>query len=488
VHAFRAPESSLGDLDAEATASLIAAAADIALVVDGAGVIRDFAMNSEELSRDLAGGEWFGRPWLETVTEDSRPKVEALIRDAAARAAPRWRHINQVAAPGGASVPILFSAVRLGKADRAVAFGRDLRAVSALQQRLMEAQRSVERDYARLRQAETRYRLLFQMSPEPVLVLDAATGKVAEVNPAAARLFGKAARRAITRPFADAFDPGSQASVQSLLSGVRAAGRADDVRARLATEGQPEVVVSASLFRQDDVVSVLVRLSPVLAANALDPITLPKTKSKLLKLVEGVPDGFVVTGQDGRILSANAAFLEMAQIAVEEQAVGEPLDRWFGTPPGVEMEVLMGSLRQRGSVRLFAATLRGEFGAATDVEISAVTVMNGGQPCFGFAIRDVGMRLAAPAKGNTNGGRTTPLRSVEQLTELIGRVPLKDLVREATDVIERLCIEAALDLTSDNRASAAEMLGLSRQSLYVKLRRYGLGDSGPEEGGGAASA
>jgi len=31
-------------------------------------------------------------------------------------------------------------------------------------------------------------------------------------------------------------------------------------------------------------------------------------------------------------------------------------------------------------------------------------------------------------------------------------------------------------LTNDNRASAAEMLGLSRQSLYVKLRRYGIGD------------
>ena len=67
-------------------------------------------------------------------------------------------------------------------------------------------------------------------------------------------------------------------------------------------------------------------------------------------------------------------------------------------------------------------------------------------------------------------------RSVEQLTELIGRVSLKDLVRESTEVIERLAIEAALELTGDNRASAAEMLGLSRQSLYVKLRRYGIGD------------
>ena len=483
MHAFRAPETSLGDLDAEGTASLISAAADIALVVDGDGVIRDLAVNSEELSRELAGGEWFGRPWLDTVTEESRPKVEALMRDAAARATPRWRHINQVAALGGASVPILFSAVRLGKADRAVAFGRDLRAVSTLQQRLMEAQRSVERDYARLRQAETRYRLLFQMSPEPVLVVDAATQKVVEVNPAAGRLFGKAARRAVGRPFPEAFEARSQPAVQSLLSGVRAAARADDVRARLAAEGKPEVVVSASLFRQDDVVSILVRLSPVPAANAADPIALPKAKTKLLKLVEGVPDGFVVTGQDGRVLNANAAFLEMAQLAVEEQALGESLERWFG-PPAVELEVLIASLRQRGSVRLFAATLRGEYGASTEVEISAVTVMNGGQPCFGFAIRDVGMRLPPPSKGGH--GVRTPLRSVEQLTELIGRVPLKDLVREATDVIERLCIEAALDLTSDNRASAAEMLGLSRQSLYVKLRRYGLGDSGAEDAGGAS--
>jgi transcriptional regulator PpsR len=105
------------------------------------------------------------------------------------------------------------------------------------------------------------------------------------------------------------------------------------------------------------------------------------------------------------------------------------------------------------------------------VEISAVAIGNGGLPCFGFAIRNIGPRLDVQPQA----ARAMP-RSVEQLTELIGRVPLKELVRESTDVIEKLCIEAALELTGDNRASAAEMLGLSRQSLYVKLRRYGLGD------------
>jgi DNA-binding NtrC family response regulator len=105
--------------------------------------------------------------------------------------------------------------------------------------------------------------------------------------------------------------------------------------------------------------------------------------------------------------------------------------------------------------------------------------MNGGRPCYGFAIRDVELRLGArPAPPVPVPGA----RSVEQLTELIGRVPMKDLVREATDMIERLCIEAALVYTSDNRASAAEILGVSRQSLYSKLHRHGLGNLSDNEG------
>jgi transcriptional regulator PpsR len=131
----------------------------------------------------------------------------------------------------------------------------------------------------------------------------------------------------------------------------------------------------------------------------------------------------------------------------------------------------MANLRQRANVRLFATSLRGELGAQTDVEISAASAVAGGKPIFSFAIRSVAGRVRSDPKRS----RELP-HSVEQLTELVGRVSLKELVRETTDMIERLCIEAALELTRDNRASAAEMLGLSRQSLYVKLRRYGLGD------------
>jgi transcriptional regulator PpsR len=202
--------------------------------------------------------------------------------------------------------------------------------------------------------------------------------------------------------------------------------------------------------------------------------------------MDGSPDGFVVTGSDGRVITANAAFLQLAQLPNESQARGESLDRWLGRT-GVDLEILTANLRQHGSVRLFATTIRGELGESSEVEISATTVMNGGQPCFGLAIRDVARRLPRDPRGDPRGDQGgDPARqrrlppSLEHLSELIGRVALKDLVREATDVIERLCIEAALELTRDNRASAAEILGLSRQSLYVKLRRYGLGPLSPE--------
>jgi DNA-binding NtrC family response regulator len=56
----------------------------------------------------------------------------------------------------------------------------------------------------------------------------------------------------------------------------------------------------------------------------------------------------------------------------------------------------------------------------------------------------------------------------------VGRRPIKDIVGDTVDTIERMCIESALEFTHNNRASAAEMLGLSRQSLYVKLRKFGI--------------
>ena len=155
---FESPLKSFGGLDAESAANLIAAAADVALVVDVHGVIRDVACGSDEFAQESCKN-WVGRPWIDTVTIETKPKIEALLRDAGIKGERKWRQVNH-AYSKGADVPFSYSAVQVGHDGRIVAFGRDLRANAALQQRLVDAQQSMERDYWRLRHVETRYRLL----------------------------------------------------------------------------------------------------------------------------------------------------------------------------------------------------------------------------------------------------------------------------------------------------------------------------------------
>lgn len=473
MNQFESPAQSLAGIDAEAAANVIAAAADVALVLDSQGVIRDVAGGSEDLT--LEGyRNWVGQPWEQTVTVESRPKVAALLKEAGSRSTRKWRHVNHSSARG-VDVPVLYSAVRVGADGRVIALGRDLRAVAALQQRLVDAQQSMERDYWRLRHVETRYRMLFQTSSEAVLVIDAAALKVLEANPAAGQMFGEPPKRMAGRVLLDLIDDDSRELALSMLAGARAAVRADDVIVRTANASvntKTDIRMSATLFRQESSSYLLIRFVPNTALPVSDRI-----QQSVLQLVARGPDGFVATDAEGRILSANTAFLDLAQLATSESIRGESLDRWLGRP-GVDLNVLVNNLRQYGTVRMFATSLRGEHGTAEDVEISAVALTDSGPATYGFVIRNIGRRLSSDFRL----GRDLP-RSVEQLTELVGRVSLKDLLRESTDLIEKLCIEAALQLTRDNRASAAELLGLSRQSLYVKLRRYGLGDLGHDERG-----
>jgi transcriptional regulator PpsR len=462
---FETPELFLAGLDAETAASLISASADVALIMDEAGVIQDMAFASEELKEhgDLA---WLGKLWVQTVTVESRPKVEEMLKEVASGGSTKWRHINHPSV-NKADLALSYTIVpvtREGGRRHSVAFGRDLRSQVALQQRLVSAQLSMERDYWRLRHVETRYRLLFQVASEAVLILDATSEKLEEANPAAYKLLGDKSRVA-GWTFSESMDALSLPSVKQLFAALKSNGRAEPITVCLAGSSEP-LTLSGSLFRQENTTHLLLRINSASTAAASSESS---TTQMLLRALENAPDAFAMTDMNGVVLSVNRAFLELTQLATEALVRGESLGKWLGRS-GVDLNVLTSNLRQRGSVRLYATTMQGEYGAKSDVEISAVSVSTGDQPCMGFTIRDVGRRL-----NNEQQAKDMP-RSPGQMTELVGRVPLRDIVRETTDLIEELCIDAALELTGDNRAAAAEMLGLSRQSLYVKLRRFGVGD------------
>jgi transcriptional regulator PpsR len=461
VKQLKSAKRLIGDVDAETASRLMTAAADVALVLDNRGVIRDIAFEDEDFSRGNFG-DWLGRPWIDTVTMESRKKIEDLLKPKQRSNGATWRQVNHPT-PDGADLPIKYVTVPIGTDGRVVAMGRNLRSFADLQQRLLQSQREAERELADLQSMESRYRAIFQLSGEAILVVDAQTLRVVEANPIAIERVG-AGKRLNGRALVDLFDPSSTGEVQGMLGAARTAVKVDGSVARLAASDS-DAEVSISLFRQDGRSFFLVRMTDRLAKAASGA---PADKT-LAEVVERLPDGFVVIDRQRRVMTLNTAFLQLLQLGTDEQARGQSIDRWLGRVD-VDMDILLANLREHGSMRNFATIVRGEYGLTQDVVVSGVAVPQTSSTCFGLSVRRV---ERAPSPLNVGASIT---RSVEQLTALIGRTPLKDIVRETTDLIEKLCIEAALKLTNDNRASAAEVLGLSRQSLYIKLRRHGLGE------------
>ena len=463
------PRGLLGALTADVAEKIAAAAGDVAMIVGPDGVIRDLALSSDALQSEGAQA-WLDQPWLDTVTIESRPKVEALLRDAAKGGQARWREINQITA-ANRSTMVRFVAVSSGADGQVIAIGRDERAAAALQKRLVDSQQALERDYAKLRDAEGRYRVLFRASGEAVLVVDAQARRIVEANPAAERLLGEISSDLVGAGFTTLFDADSRDEAASLIAVAQSTGGPHSAQMRLSS-GSRSFLASASLFRQDRVTYALVRLAQADLSSVRGG---DDGEFDLRAVLERIPDAFLVADSDMVILTANAAFLDLAGLGSQAQANGRSLTEFLGRA-GLDRNILLDALREHGSVRNFRTLLRSEYREPEDVDISAAAAPDGDDTVFGFTIRSVDRRL------NDRPHAAPELRrSVEQLTELVGRMKLKDLVRETTDLVERLCIEAALELTKNNRASAAEVLGLSRQSLYSKLHRFGLGNMGGDD-------
>jgi transcriptional regulator PpsR len=431
--------------------------ADITLVLDRHGIIRQ-ARSSDHVSQ---GGleAWIGRPWMETVADVGAEKVRRLVEDARRDGVSAFRQINQ-RFPSGLELPIEYTAVSLGDQGGVIAVGKSLEAVAELQSRLVEAQHAMERDYWKLREAETRYRLLFDASNEAVLLVRAANLHIIEANPAAIRALGvKPEGRELLREIA----PEDRTVMQAVLTRVREHGKAPGVLVHLARTRQPWLLRASVMTTQPGSLFLL-QMSPA-GLSPCEPE--PEKNLFLAELIERMPDGFVVIDREGTVLRANPAFLDLVQASAEAVVLGQRLGRWLGRP-GADLKVVMGTLQQHGVVRLFPTAIHGELGSEVDVEISAATVSEGNLSQIGILIRAVGHRLPGAVR---NAGVDVVLNT---LSQEVGKSPLGELVRSAVAAVERHYIEAALALTRGNRTLAAELLGLSRQSLYAKLERYGL--------------
>jgi transcriptional regulator PpsR len=442
---------------------------DITLLLDMEGVIREVTL-SPAMNGETVDG-WLGRPWVEVAGEPGGYKVKRMVDDARVSGISAFRQINQ-RFPSGLEIPMEFTTVLLGGRAGMLVIGKNLQAVAELQSRLIAAQQTMERDYWKLREIETRYRLVFDASNEAVMIVSAAHLRIIEANRTAIEALSSPRRRnddLSGRELLQDVAAEDREAVREMLARIRERGKALSILVHLGAEGKPWMLRGSLITAEPGHVFLLQFTS---AGNL--PVTREaREQSRVEELIDHLPDGFVALDETGIIRHANQAFLDLVQVGSKGSAIGESLSRWLWQP-GADLTALLANIQRHKTVRLFTTTIRGELGTDTEIEISAGI-------CEGCEPNQIGVLLRNVARRLPTGGESDLLRTaLGSMSEQIGKSSLRKLVKNTVSIVEQHYVKEALELAGGNRTATAELLGLSRQSLYAKLNRYGLDDKAPD--------
>lgn len=442
---------------------------DVTLLLDMDGVIREVTL-APAISKENIDA-WIGRPWSEIVGS-AGDKIQRMMQDTQRTGISAFRQIIQKF-PSGLELPMEFTTVLLGGRAGMLAIGKNLQAVAELQARLISAQQTIERDYWKLREIETRYRLVIEASNDAVLLVKVADLRIVEANRTAATALGGATRRKeglVGRDFLQEIAAKDRESIELMLRRVRDQGKTPAIVVHLGAEGAPWTL-RGSLMTQESTPVFLVQMTPIgKPAGA----TVPQQEG-LEGLLDRLPDAVAIIDDSGEIKFVNRAFSELVEIGSTGAVTGKNLGRWLSRP-GADLSVLISNIQRHGMVRLLSTTVLGELGTETEIEISASGYQHGGDNRIVLVLRNVARRLSPNPQ---NDSLRTALAS---MNETVGKTPLRKLVKSTVEVVEQHYVRAALQLAEGNRTTAAEILGLSRQSLYAKLDRYNL-DEKPDSTG-----
>ncbi len=444
---------SLSEWAPELAQTMVSLGGDIALVLDQHGIVRRVDQRaSTPLASDA--NTWIGQRWTDTVTLESKPKLERLIAEASADCATRKREVNH-SADNGTTIAVAYTAMRLGTGGPILAVGRDLGISAALQQRFLGAQQEMERNYSRARQSEARYRLLFQVATDAVIVVDGTTLCIVEANQSATDLFDLTAAQVVGQNAEFAFERESRRVMTAGLKAALSSGQSTQTRTFLRGKAR-SACVTATPFKVLDTTQLLVRIR-----TTEQLATSSDLGATLARLVDSATEGVAVTDVDGCVLVANPAFLKLVEASTEASVRGRPLSDWISLP-NEPFTALLHQVKQEGMTDYAQSQVMLSNALLKPVEVAATLLSEIDPPCIGFSVR-----LVATANGDVSATVEPVQAAVKVLCDQVGSQALPELMRRAADMLQRNFIRLAMERAGADLNKAATILGINRQQLEM---------------------
>jgi transcriptional regulator PpsR len=460
---FSAAKTLFEGLDGAAVATLLAVGAEITLVIDNDGTIIDVACDDPSLA-PYGFDEMRGKKWQDTVTIECHDKIDALLADSKKHAVTEKRQVNHPA-KGLPDLPVTYKLISIEGINARLAIGADMRQIARMQQQLVQVQLDLESEYRRIQEAETRYRTAFQKCRLPSIMVDGGRKTILDANMAASKLLGRPVQKLVGASLSTLFDKENRDRLINALSEVRHSGTTQTILTELADSGN-KIEGSIEPYRENGNTNLIIALSEQSEAGQQLPPELDLSSPS----IKGIPEPYVIIDEKGVVRSINSQFLDLIGAVNANQVIGRNINNWLGASP-IDMQTLVSRVGDDKLIRNFQTFANDDLSNRKPVTVAARQFAAGNQNLIGVLVSETSSRdTRATAPSLEIPGAPS------DFGDLVGRVPMKELIREALDVIEKMCIEAALQQTNNNRASAAEILGLSRQSLYIKLRRHGLED------------
>lgn len=435
-------------------------ASDIVITLDPTNLVESVSLNVASQSLGPLD-HWQGQQIDDLLTEESRPKLANRLKSLRDGKETVFNNIELNHLDGQDwEFPIRYTIQLLCGAGKSILVGQDLRSTAEVQQQLVRAQLALEKEYEKHRDFETRYRVLRDNLSSAVVFVEASTGSVLDMNALGATMIGGKLDALIGLSINSLLgDPHDRSTLDQLLK-VAANNDPEPVHVTARKSGE-SLRIRPTMFRSAGDMVILCRLeSDKQEAPAADDLV-----CSLNTLYQVGTDAIVFTDSLGSIRHANEGFLALCDVVQVADLAGKQIGD-FLLRGSIDQKVLLESTAHTGRLKTFTTKLKSAHGSEIEVEIAATHLNDRPDPYFGFVLRNPARVDSAP---DADRGE-----SMQTAKHLVGTAPLKELVAATADVVEKMCIETAIELTNNNRVAAAELLGLSRQSFYVRLRKYGL--------------